>query len=66
MTALTTPVKLGGYVLILLVVLAAGFGLGRAFGAGTTGRDGPVRHAPAQQRTAPPIPHSQHPEEQPS
>lgn len=33
MKAPTTPVLLGGYALILLVVLAAGFGIGRATGA---------------------------------
>jgi hypothetical protein len=70
MTALTTPVKLGGYALILLVVLAGGFGLGRAVGG--DGRAGPAPHSrPAQhsQHSQPvlpvqPVRHSQPTEEQ--
>ncbi|KPC66908.1 hypothetical protein [Streptomyces chattanoogensis] len=54
--ALGTPVRLGGYALLLLVVLAAGFGLGRATGGGEDAPARPAPHAPAQ--------HLQHSEEQ--
>ncbi|GGU42979.1 hypothetical protein GCM10010211_02800 [Streptomyces albospinus] len=60
MTALTTPVKLGGYALILLAVLAAGFGLGRAVAPG--GRDAPAHVPPAQHTRT--VDHSQHTKEQ--
>ncbi|MFH8406595.1 hypothetical protein ACH4FX_17655 [Streptomyces sp. NPDC018019] len=41
MTHLTAPVKLGGYMLFLLAVLAAAFGIGRATGGD---RDAPAPH----------------------
>ncbi|GAA3180741.1 MULTISPECIES: hypothetical protein [Streptomyces] len=59
MKAPTTPVLLGGYALILLVVLAAGFGIGRATGA-------PAPPAPPAPHSAPHTPHPYaHHEEQP-
>lgn len=57
MTAWSTPVTLGGYALILLVVLAAGFGLGRV-----TADPAPARQVPAPHGE--PAPHAQHTEEQ--
>ncbi|WP_411141062.1 hypothetical protein [Streptomyces sp. x-80] len=70
MTALTTPVKLGGYALILLVVLAGGFGLGRAVGgderAGPAPHSRPAQHSQHSQPVLPvqPVRHSQPTEEQ--
>ncbi|MGW1840632.1 hypothetical protein [Streptomyces sp. BBFR2] len=56
MTAPTTPVLLGGYALILLAVLAAGFGLGRTVGAPAP----PAHPAP---HSAPHTPHPYHEEQ---
>ncbi|MFG2893951.1 hypothetical protein [Streptomyces sp. NPDC048248] len=61
MRALTTPAKLGGYALILLVVLAGGFGLGRAIGDDGDGRQAPAPHRPAT--PAPATEHGRHPQQ---
>jgi hypothetical protein len=61
MRALTTPAKLGGYALILLAVLAGGFGLGRAIGDDGDGRQDPARHRPATHTPA--TEHGPHPQQ---
>ncbi|MFI7098015.1 hypothetical protein ACIBK8_01435 [Streptomyces sp. NPDC050161] len=60
MTPPTTQVTLGGYALVLLVVLAAGFGIGRAAGTDPAPQRAPAPHSQTSPQHAP---HA-HPEEQ--